>query len=250
MSDDRLPTNDDLSTWIVQHPEVWSSAVEEPSATDLDEAVRRITSGEHAASRANDFARRRRRAIAGGALTIAVLAGGTAGVAAVIRAAQPTRPNEGISCRAAADLQADAILIDAQADPVAACARLWSDGEFSTPGTEPTIPELTACITTTGVVEVVPGDDSVCGRLGLTASESTLDTESAAVLALSDRLTNDINLAECAPAVEVADAAQQIVDESGLQGWTVTMRADSTQAACAKTTLDAPTRTITVIKFP
>ena len=62
--------------------------------------------------------------------------------------------------------------------------------------------------------------------------------------------SNDINLAECAPTGEVADAAQRIVDESGLQGWTVAIRADSVQAICAKTAVDAPTRTVTIIKFP
>lgn len=251
MSSDRLPADDgDLATWILQHPDVWGLAVEAPTSTVQDDAVRRITSGEHAAERSSEFTRRRRRAIAGAALAVAVLAGGTAGVAAVIRSTQPTRPNEGISCRAAADLQADAILIDAQADPVAGCARLWSDGKFSTPGSEPTIPDLTACVATAGIIEVFPSDETVCGHLGLAASEPTLDNESAAVLALSDRLTNEINLATCAQAVAVADAAQRFVDESGLQGWTVAVRADSIQATCAKTIVDAPTRTVMIIKFP
>lgn len=251
MSDNRLPADDgNLSAWILEHPEVWGYAVEAPTSTVQDDAVRRITSGEHAAERSSEFTRRRRRAIVGAALAVAVLAGGTAGVAAVIRSSQPTRPNEGISCRSAADLRADAILIDAQPDPVAGCAVLWSEGKFSTPGSEPAIPELTACVATAGVVEVLPGDQTVCGRLGLSVSEPTLNTEGAAVVALTDRLTNDINLAECAPTDEVADAAERIVDESGLQGWTVAIRADSVQATCAKTAVDAPTRTVTIIKFP
>jgi hypothetical protein len=251
MSDHRVPPDDgNLSAWILEHPEVWGSAVEAPTPDAQEDALRRITSGQHATERANEFTRRRRRAIAGGALAVAVLAGGTAGVAALIRSSQPTRPNEGISCRSAADLRADAIVIDAQADPVAGCAVLWSEGKFSTPGSEPAIPGLTACVAIAGVVEVFPGDQTVCGRLGLSVSESTLNTESAAVLALNDRLTNEINLAECAPAVEVADAAQRIVDESGLEGWTVAIRADSVEAACAKTVVDAPTRTVAIVKFP
>ena len=137
MSERRLPPDGgDLSAWILEHPEVWGFAVQAPTTAVEDDAVRRITSGRHAAERANEFSRRRRRAIAGGALAVAVLAGGSVGVAALIRSGQPARPNEGIACRAAADVRADAIVIDIQADPVAECARLWSEGKFAAPGSE------------------------------------------------------------------------------------------------------------------
>lgn len=245
-----LPDDDGLFTWISQHPEVWGSAVEASTSAAQDGAVRRITSGQHAAERANEFTRRRRRAIAGGALAVAVLAGGSVGVAALIRSGQPARPNEGITCRAAADVRADAIVIDVQADPVAGCAALWSEGKFSVPGSEPSIPELAACIATTGNIEVFPGDQPVCARLGLTPSDSTLSPESDAVVALGDRLSNEVNLAACAPAALVTAAAQRIVDESGLKGWAVVVRPDAVGAACAKTAVDAPTRTVTIVKFP
>ncbi|MBI4933831.1 MAG: hypothetical protein HY828_08135 [Actinobacteria bacterium] len=251
MSDHRLPTDDgNLSAWILEHPEVWGLAVEAPTTTVQDDAVRRITSGRHAAERAYEFTRRRRRAIAGGALAIAVLAGGSVGVAALIRSGQPDRPNEGITCRAAADLRADAIVIDIKADPVAECATVWSEGKFAAPGSEPAIPELAVCIADAGNIEVFPGDQSVCARLGLTASDSTLSPENDAVVALSDRVTNEINLADCASAAAATDAAQLIVNESGLKGWTVVVRPDSAGAACAKAAVDAPTRTVTIVKFP
>lgn len=249
MSDHHLP-NDSLSVWILEHPEVWGLATETPATAARDEAVRRITSGQHVTERANEFARRRRRFIAGGALAVAVLAGGTAAVAAVIRSAQPTRPNEGITCRASADVRADAIVIDIQADPVAGCATLWSEGKFASPGSEPAIPQLAECIAAAGNIEVFPGDESVCARLGLIASDSTLSSESNVVVALTDRLTSEINLADCASAAAVTGAAQVIVDESGLEGWTVVVRPDSAGAACAKVAVDAPTRTVTVVKFP
>jgi hypothetical protein len=252
MSDHRLlPIDDDgLSAWISQHPEVWGAAVEAPTASARDDAVRRITSGRRITERASELSSRRRRNIAGGALAVVVLAGGAVGVAALIRSGQPARPNEGIACRAAADVRADAIIIDAQADPVAGCAALWSEGKFAAPGSEPTIPQLAACVAAAGNIEVFPGDQTVCSRLGLTSSDSTLSPGNDAVVALSDRLTNEVNLAECAPSAAVTEAAQRIVNESGLKGWSVVVRPDSAGAACAKTAVDAPTRTVTIIKFP
>ena len=251
MSEHRLLHDDDgLSAWIAQHPEVWGAAVEQPTSDLQDDALRRITSGQHATERANELSRRRRRSISGGALAVVVLAGGAVGVAAWVRSGQPSRANEGIACRASADVRADAIVIDFQQDAVAGCAALWSQGRFAAPGTQPEIPELTACIAAPGDIEVFPGDQSVCERLGLTAADSTLDPENAAVVSLNDRLVSEVNLADCAPTSRVEDAVKRIVGESGLKGWTVTVRPDSTEASCAKAAVDAPSHTVTIVKFP
>ena len=66
------------------------------------------------------------------------------------------------------------------ADPVGACADLWSigvlraglhDAQPPTPGADLPVPELTACVIDyvddREVVAVIPGDDTVCKRLGL-----------------------------------------------------------------------------------
>jgi hypothetical protein len=179
-----------------------------------------------------------------------LVTGGAVGVAALLRSGQPSRANEGIACRASADVRADAIVIDFQQDAVAGCAALWSQGRFAAPGAQPEIPELTACIAAPGDIEVFPGDQSVCERLGLTAADSTLDPENAAIVALNDRLVSEVNLADCAPTSHVQDAVTRIVAESGLKGWTVTIRPDSNTASCAKVAIDAPSRTITIVKFP
>jgi hypothetical protein len=106
------------------------------------------------------------------------------------------------------------------------------------------------CIATTGVVEVYPGDTQVCGRIGLVNADPELTPDNVAVLALNDRLVEEVNAADCATAVDVRSSVERIVDESDLDGWTVKIRDDSQDADCAKVALDQPTKTITVIKFP
>ena len=243
-------SDDLLSAWILQHPEVWDSGIEPSDPAVVEESVRRIVSGEHSARRAVEQSRRRRRAAAGGAMAVLLVAGGTVGVAALVRSTQTTRPNEGIVCRAAADLKADAVVIGFDPDPVAACAELWSAGEFAEAGAAPSIPELVSCIGQTGNIEVFPGGESLCGQLGLTVSDTTLTPDNDAIVRLADRLTNEINLAECSPQAAVTTVAQRILDESGVKGWTVVVRADSVGAACAKAAVDAPSRTVTIVKFP
>lgn len=249
MSDDRTPNElaDLVDVWIRDHPEIWEAAYPEPTEVELDADVDRVV------VRARSFAdaptaRRRRRlsigAVVGGAI---VIVGGSVGVAALLRSGQPTQSAQGIACRAAEDPRADAIVIPPSVDPIAACAEQWAAG---TVGPTEDVPPLTVCIAVTGVVEVYPGDSEVCGRIGLVNADAELTPDNLAVLALNDRLVEEINLADCAPAVDVGASAQRIVDESGLGGWAVETRDDSRDADCAKVALDQPTRTITVIKFP
>jgi hypothetical protein len=204
-------------------------------------------------ARARSFAdaptalRRRRRSIGAAIVGTIVIVGGSVGVAALIRSGQPTQPAQGIACRAAEDARSDAIVIPASVDPIAGCAAQWATGNL---GPTSDVPRLTVCIAVTGVVEVYPGDSDVCGRIGLVNADAELTPDNVAVVALNDRLVEEVNLADCAPAVDVAESAQRIVDQSGLSGWTVEIRDDSRDADCAKVALDQPTRTITVIRFP
>ena len=138
-------------------------------------------------------------------------------------------------------------MIPPSVDPIAACAEQWAAGSL---GPTQEVPPLTVCIATTGVVEVYPGDTQVCGRLGLATADPELTPDNLAVLSLNDLLVEEVDLADCAPAVDVQLAAQRIVDDLGLDGWTVKIRDDSQDADCAKVALDQPTKTITVIKFP
>ena len=244
--------DDEVSLWIRQHPEVWADAVDAPSSSEIDDLVGQVVSGARDRRRAEESRRRRRRFVATGALTIIVVTGGAVGVAALIlRSGQPSRPAEGIACRSAADTRADAIVVEAGSDPVGRCRTLWTDGELTEPGQAlGEVPPLVACVGASGVIEVYPGDSSVCGQLGLVVADPSLTPENQAMVNLQGRIVDEINDQPCVTAIDVEAVAQQIVDESELEGWTVSVRSDSEDASCAKAAVDVPTRTISIVKFP
>ncbi len=247
-----LPEPDDeVSSWICEHPEVWADALEAPSAAEIDELVGQVVSGARDRRRADETGRRRRRLVATGALTIIVVTGGAVGVASLIRSGQPSRPSDGIACRSAADPRADAIVVEAGSDPVGRCRALWAGGEPAQPGPAVgEVPPLVACVGASGVIEVYPGDSSTCGQLGLVVADPSLTPENQAVVALQDRIVELINDQPCVAATKAAAIAQEIVADSELDGWTVSVRPDSENASCAKAALDVPNQTISVVKFP
>lgn len=243
--------DDEVSSWIRQHPEVWADAVDAPSSFEIDDLVSQVVSGARDRRRAEETGRRHRRFVATGALTIVVVTGGAVGVAALIRSSQPSRPSEGIACRSAADTRADAIVVEAGSDPVGRCRTLWTDGKLTEPGQAlGEVPPLVACVGAAGVIEVYPGDSSVCAQLALVVADASLTPDNQAMVVLQNRIVDEINDQPCFTAIDVAALAQQIVDESELEGWTVSVRPDSKNASCAKAALDVPTRTISIVKFP
>ena len=150
-----------------------------------------------------------------------------------------------------ADPSADAIVVEAGPDPVGRCRTLWSGGELSEPGQAlGEVPPLVACVSTSGVIEVYPGNSSTCGELGLVVADPSLSPESQAMIALEGRIVEEINDLPCVAAIEAAGIAQRIVDTSELDRWTVSVRPDSENAPCAKAAVDVPSRTISIVKFP
>lgn len=246
--DDAGPTNrneSEISDWIRRHPEVWHFASELPSQLDddwFDHTVGDIVSG--ARERRRRARRRRHRAFTAG-VAVALLATGGTVAALLTRAGQPTRPEAGVLCRADAAPRTAAIEVGAGVDPVRACRAQWESGAFGDGFDVPS--ELVACIDPMGgAINVIPGDAAACAELSMEPADPELDVESDAVVALQDRLVEEINLAGCAPATEVAEQAQSILDESGLTGWRVQMTADPTTSVCAKVGVDSPTLTVFV----
>jgi hypothetical protein len=233
-------SNDDLARWIRRHPEVWSPADvdvarEERSADELVDMV--------LARRGRRGVSRRRR-LAVGAGLVAVVAGGAVGVAALLRSGQPTAVEAGILCRARAAVDADAFEIASGGDPVADCRQVWMSGQLS--NDEGTIPELTACVGSGGTLDVFPGGLEVCETLGLVPLEPALSADNAAIVALQDRLVNEVNAVDCRPVQEVLLTVQDLVDTSGLAGWRVVAEPGTESGACAKAAVDSATRTVTV----
>lgn len=247
----RPPRSDaDISDWIRRHPEVWHFADElAPQLDDawLERTVDDIVSG--ARERRRAARRRRRRFVTAGAVAVAVATGGTV-AALVARSGQPQRPEAGVFCRAEASLRADAVELGAGSDPIEGCRAEWEDGSFASSVVDGALPDLVACIDPEGgAINVVPGDPNTCAELALEPADVELDAESLAVVALQERLVEEINAAECAPAGDVAAQAQSILDESGLSGWQVQVNADPATSVCAKVGVDSPTRIIFVFEL-
>jgi hypothetical protein len=133
------------------------------------------------------------------------------------QASNPT----GVLCYATADLDGDRAVLPPDIDPVAACQKPWTDGTFSHAGAPP----LAGCVNDAGVATVLPGDQSVCSRLGLADLEPGRSDDQQAIVELGDRLQEAFS-ADCIHQDDAMVLAQQLLDESGLAGWTVQLAED------------------------
>lgn len=105
-------------------------------------------------------ARRRRARTLGLALVAAMLLGGGVAAASGLLGAEDVAIDAGIGCYDRASLDADVAVIGPRRDPIAACARVWSD--VAPP------PPLVACTGEDEPVRVFPGTGpAVCASLGL-----------------------------------------------------------------------------------
>lgn len=160
---------------------------------------------------------RRRRWLVGGAVGVAVVATAAFTYLHRERASNPT----GVLCYATADLDGDRAVLPPDVNPVTACQKPWTDGTFSHAGAPP----LAGCVNDAGVATVFPGDQSVCSRLGLAELEPGRSDEQQAIVDLGDRLAEAFS-ADCIHQDDAMVLAQQLLDESGLEGWTVQLAED------------------------
>lgn len=247
---DEVTDDDVIAEWIREHPEVWAEASDPMSPAFVEGVIVDIVSGARMA-RLNERETRRHRNLVAGFVAALVVAGGAVGVAALVRSGQPTQPTAGVACREAPGVDADVIVIEPTDDPVGGCEAVWAAGRFSeTPLSGGEAPALMACISDAGVIEVYPGDAETCTRLGLSNADPALDVENQAIVALQERLANEINLQPCVTAEDAAAIGLRIVEESGLAGWTVEIRTDSAGASCAKAAVDTTRQVVEVVKFP
>lgn len=193
--------------------------------------------------------RRRRRLLCGG-IVVGVMVSGSAAAALLWPWGQPTRPEVGVLCHASAELNSDAIVIAPGDDPVEGCARLWATGELPTGEGPDAVPALVACIGPNGAIEVFPGPNEVCAQLELEAADPTLNSDNSAIVALQDRLIQEINLAACRPVRDVVAAVEEQLTEFSMVGWTVTVTPGAEAGACGKVAVDTTNRTVLVVNDP
>lgn len=242
---------DIIARCIEAHPELWGDGADPLSPAFVDRVVADIVSGSRMARHRQRDSSRRRRILAAGLLSTAVVAGSAVGVAALVRLGQPTQPGAGIACRSESGADADVIVIEPTTDALGGCRELWREGRFdgaAGPITE--VPPLVACISSTGAIEVYPGSSETCRSLGLIDAEPTLDPSNQALVALQERVAAEINAGPCASADDAHEHARRLLEETNLVGWRVQTLPDSAAATCAKATVDVTGRIIQIVKFP
>ena len=247
------------------------------SAADLDELVwadpaqaslRQIVAGETpprvrpgrpAVSPAAGAGRPRR------ALRVAVLAGfasaslAVAGYALVGR--QPSKPHT-VACFAAADLQADTVVVGVDADgPVATCARR-RDGGLGAPNAP-----LRACVLESGAVGVFPeaAERDVCVDLGLASVSAPVPTagrptnppdESARFMVFRDAVLPRLVGQGCIGAGPAEAIVREELGRAGLEGWTVVTGVGddglgfSAERPCASLNFRPEVRTVELAPVP
>lgn len=205
---------------------------------------RAIAEGQARVERARRRRRRRIAAITGAA----ILAVGGGAVAASILRAQPDAPHAGTACRAIADIEADAIVVDPGGDPVDNCRQLWDDGAFEEHGITTPPDDLIACISPGGSIDVFPGSVEVCESLGLAVADTDLSPENQTILELQERLIAEINAPGCLTTSEARNTARAILDDLGLTDWPVKTNPDAADATCAKAGIGPDTHHVFLFK--
>ena len=176
----------------------------------------------------------------------------TVGLLAAAAAWVVTRPADDptrVACFAAADLEANtAPLAAGLGDPVAACEEVWRTGPFQAWGA---VPPLAACVLTSGVIGVFPGEPSVCDRLGLARLATESGDWNARVTQLVDGLTAELAYPSCVDVGVAADLVRQRLDQLALDGWTLIAPATAVpERPCASVAFDPPARTVTLVPVP
>lgn len=213
-----------------------------------DDAAQRVLAEVYRRSQARDDARRRRRRrLLGGSIIAGVMVSGSAVAAVVWWSGQPSRPEALVLCHSTAELGGDVIAIPPGDEPADGCGRLWADGQLPTRGTSAQVPPLAVCVGAGGAIEVFPGDNQVCAALGLSGADSTLSTDNSAVVALQERLVEEVNLADCRPVPEVVAIVEQMLAESDMSEWTVTITPDAESGTCGKVAVDTTNQTVLVV---
>ncbi|MFT3851985.1 MAG: hypothetical protein QM733_04500 [Ilumatobacteraceae bacterium] len=242
MSDDdfRPDEMDLLADWLHRHPES-AATFTEPDDVVVAQVVAQVAAAERRRAGAR---RRRRRRIAGGAILAVVATGGAVTAAALLNRGEPSRPEAGTVCRAAASFDADAVVIEPGLDPLDGCRHQWENGAFADSGQAGEVPNLVACVDPRGPINVFPGDENTCGQLGLAEAGPLGEREQQAV-ELDEQIT-EMNGGPCTTATDFTAAVVDVFAKSGESDWSVVLSPGAENAPCVLAAVDSVTRTVTL----
>jgi hypothetical protein len=110
-------------------------------------------------------------------------------------------------------------------DPVAACRAFWESGRFG----NGEIPPLTACVTDSGIIAVIPGNQQVCAALGYTLWSGSLTEDERNLIAFSDELSMTF-LETCYSQSAAETATKALLAKYGLNDFTIATNDNWTNA--------------------
>ncbi|NLE80502.1 MAG: hypothetical protein GX610_13120 [Rhodococcus sp.] len=212
----------------------------------LDGVLQRLETG----ARPRDHRARGRRR---GRLLAAFLAVGVAGGASAAAAIwhETTRPDHRLVVSCWSDLQPSAFWearIEPNDSPIDACGEPWTNGYFDTSGPPP----LAACVTDSGIIAVVPGDQSTCATSGLTVLQPGFEPDGT--IPDDERLHQLLAiplLETCADEHDTVSLIDTVFNDQGLTDWTVDYIAQFDELrVCGQVSIDASSRTVWITPIP
>ncbi|TPW15647.1 MAG: hypothetical protein FD127_662 [Acidimicrobiaceae bacterium] len=235
-------SNDPFEVLVAHLREV--AACLEPTQTDDDVIAYALAHGSRTAVRP------RRRVWTAGVVAAVVLLVGSGAAAAIVAMRDGGRPEAGVVCRSAANLQSSARVIPLGDDPIADCVALWVAGELPRVGqvnAKGSSPALIACAVDDRSIEVLPvTDDATCSSIGLDeANIVALVTDPLVIL--NERLIAEVNPA-CLSAEAAPDVVRSILADLSIEGWSVVVRPGDGE--CVRAGLDDATPTVFLFPGP
>jgi hypothetical protein len=229
----------DRNDWLIDALHSLDPLAGQPVQVDQDRAHRVARDARAAASSGHP---RRRRWVAG-ALFATLAAGGGTIAWAVSRHDKAPDPTQ-IACHQRPDLKSSIIaLANNGEDPLAQCTSAWRK-QMPDWGPPPT---MIACVSPTGIIAVVPGDDATCATLGLAKLDQGIDDQQRILLAFEDSVTTEVGEMGCVLPERVKQIVEKRLVQFALNGWTVSIvgRFDSTQP-CGGIGFDVPGKRIEI----
>ncbi|MEK7425764.1 MAG: hypothetical protein AAB131_18220 [Actinomycetota bacterium] len=234
--------NDPFEVLVAHLREV--AACLEPTQTDDDVIAYALAHGSRTAVRP------RRRVWTAGVVAAVVLLVGSGAAAAIVAMRDGGRPEAGVVCRSAANLQSSARVVPLGDDPIGDCVALWVAGELPRVGqvnAKGSSPALIACAVDDRSIEVLPVTrGETCVSLGLREVDIAV-LAADPVVALNDRLIAEINPA-CLSAESAAEAVRSILADLSIEGWSVVVRPGDGE--CVRAGLDDATPTVFLFPGP
>jgi hypothetical protein len=152
-------------------------------------------------------------------VTGALVLAGAGVTTAVLRSRAPEDPTQ-VDCYSSAvreEWEVFPLPADADRHPIELCQELWSNGTIDASGE---IPALAACVTDGELIAVLPGTNALCAQLGWDVADVSEGDAVHPATEIESVLSDRFGV-ECWNADQARAIANEVINELGLEDWTV-----------------------------